>query len=203
MKWLFSQDCKVRLVPSSRDIRGWIARILGTILGWELELQHIATLLFLFLLSVPMLLDTRVKIQSSLHFKISWILADLHIGQIKGTIGPWPWTSTGLRSTDTASARLRVGHAELNAYLNRFGQRDSPMCPGCRVPETIRHYILECRNYEDSRRTLVTNLRREGVVEITLKTILGGGNYNRDTQDRISTALKRYLLETRRMYGTM
>ena len=77
------------------------------------------------------------------------------------------------------------------------------MCPGCRVPETIRHYILECRNYEDSRRTLVTNLRREGVVEITLKTILGGGNYNRDTQDRISTALKRYLLETRRMYGTM
>ena len=59
------------------------------------------------------------------------------------------------------------------------------------MPETIKHYILECRNYEDSRRTLVTNLRREGVVEITVKVLLGGGNYNRDTQDRISTALKR------------
>ena len=129
------------------------------------------------------------------------IKEDLHIGDIKPTLGLWTWITTGSRAVDTATARLRIGHSELNANQHRFGQTDSPLCSTCQVPETSKHYLLECRRYAASRRKLTTSLHKEGIKEITVKTLLGGGDYDRAQLNTVSLNLGRFLIESGRMTG--
>lgn len=51
--------------------------------------------------------------------------------------------------------QLRTGHCPLNAYLHRIQKADSPICAYCgNAPETVHHYLLECRAHDDSRRSM-------------------------------------------------
>ena len=76
---------------------------------------------------------------------------ELHIREIKIEIGKWPWSHLpNYRKLETALARLRIGHTELNANRNRFGYFLSPLC-SCGAPDTKLHVLLECSNYDRQR----------------------------------------------------
>lgn len=48
--------------------------------------------------------------------------------------------------------QARTGKIALNSYLWKIGRSDTPLCRhGCGVPETPRHVIIDCPNYEDLR----------------------------------------------------
>ena len=123
----------------------------------------------------------------------------LHIAGIKPNVGPWPWTAAKHRASDTASSRLRIGHSELNEPLNRFGLTEFPLCDRCQTPENTEHYLIHCRKYVWSRRKMTTNLIKEGIREISVKVLLGGGNYNEKQQRAITTELGKFLRDSGRM----
>ena len=58
------------------------------------------------------------------------------------------------RNTVATLARLRTGHCGLNHYLHRFKIKDSPYCDCGNGKETVEHYLLECRKYNEQRKTL-------------------------------------------------
>ena len=126
---------------------------------------------------------------------------ELHIATFKPEIGHWPWAYHKCRPIETAIARLRIGHIELNDFLHRKDQAPSPLCTHCNVPETIEHYLLHCRRYTRSRRKLATTLRREGVATINLQNLLGGGDYTSHQHTQITAALGIFLRESGRLYG--
>ena len=125
----------------------------------------------------------------------------LHIAEIKPKVGLWPWTSTKHRASDTAAARLRIGHSELNEPQHRFRMSDTPLCDRCQTPETTEHYLIYCRKYIWSRRKMTTNLTKEGINNITVQTLLGGGEYSMEQQRVITLELGKFLRDSGRMTG--
>ena len=121
---------------------------------------------------------------------------ELHIGPIKTTIGKWPWARSESRKVEVAMTRLRIGHVGLNNHLKRFNIVDSELCSTCRVPETVPHFLTECRKYIWSRRKLLTKLARINVHQPDYTTLLGGGPYPEETQLKISRLVAGYLTET-------
>ena len=126
---------------------------------------------------------------------------NLLMGDIKSTIGYWPWTTHKNRAAETALARLRISHVELNSYMHRFNQADSPLCQTCKIPETVDHYLLACRRYSKHRRKLINTLQGKGITTISRKILLGGADYNETMQNSITEAVVTFLKETGRLNG--
>ena len=120
----------------------------------------------------------------------------LHIAGIKSSFVRWPWASSQNRKTETAMARLRIGHTKLNANLHRFHQADNPNCQTCQVEETPKHVLEACRTYEYERLILHQTLYRLGVRRPNMKTLLGGGTYDVATQEKIRTAVEVFLMSS-------
>ena len=74
------------------------------------------------------------------------------------------------RQTVTTIARLRTGHCGLNHYLHRFGLRTSPYCECRQGKETVEHYLLECRKYNEQRQKLWKNA---GAGRMRVEKLLG------------------------------
>ena len=98
---------------------------------------------------------------------------ETHIGSVKPTLGHWSWSHFKCRAIETAVARLRIGHVELNAHMHRIGQKDSPLCPQCGIPESVSHYLLYCRRFSQSRSKLTSSLQKLGINTINKKILLG------------------------------
>ena len=98
-------------------------------------------------------------------------------------------------------ARMRISHVELNQYLHRFGKLDSPLCHTCNTEEDVEHYVIRCRRYTQERNKLFEKLRKEGVQNINLKTLLGGSTVTPSKQKTIQEAVGTYLKESRRLNG--
>ena len=93
---------------------------------------------------------------------------------------------------------MRIGHIGLKEYLNRFGMSESPMCRRCNVPESVSHYLLICTEHQVARRKAVNALRSKGILHITLKIMLGGGDFDKDLQNYIKKVLARFIIESGR-----
>jgi ribonuclease HI len=148
-------------------------------------------------------LDMKGIIKSILDntWKTSWdeqsnlVNIGAHIRKIRTAIGYWPWTSIpSNRRLETIMARLRIGHTGLNAYLYRFGLHWSPLCD-CGLRETVEHYLLDCPLTDNHRRELVTSLATIN-VQLNIKNILGGGNFNLRTQKKIVIHMGKYFTDT-------
>lgn len=48
-------------------------------------------------------------------------------------------------------AQLRTGKCRLNSYLYRINAVESNLCDLCRVPETVRHFLVECARWTAER----------------------------------------------------
>ena len=54
-------------------------------------------------------------------------------------------------------SRMRIGHTFLNITLFIFGKHQSGLC-SCQEPETAKHALISCRNYDRQRRELLREL---------------------------------------------
>ena len=90
---------------------------------------------------------------------------------------------------------------KLNKYLHRFGKLDSPLCHTCNEAEDVEHYLMRCRSYTQQRNKLFEKLRKEGVQNINLKTLLGGSAVTPSKQKTIQEAVGVYLKESGRLNG--
>lgn len=69
--------------------------------------------------------------------------------------------------------QMRTGHVGLNAYLARFGAVDSSLCPTCREPETVNHFLLTCRRFARQRNVLRRALLDDDRQPLTKRSLLG------------------------------
>ena len=87
--------------------------------------------------------------------------------------------------------RLRTGHCRLNSYLNRHNIIEDPTCECGRGVETVKHFLLLCKKYEEPRNELRKkvgrrNMRTENLlgdpklVKETLEFVEKTGRFNFD-----------------------
>ena len=108
------------------------------------------------------------------------------------------WSAGFPRRTLSALRRLRMGHAGVAAHLHRFNMSDSPLCATCLVPETVKHYLLDCAQYTALRRHTETALASCN-VDFTLPNLLGCGGHSERHERAIMRALITYVSGTRRV----
>ena len=124
----------------------------------------------------------------------------LFLFNIKNEATPWPWTNFPKRTTETALARLRSGHAGVAQHLFRFQLVQSPLCT-CGELETISHYVLLCPVYNIQRNNLKRNLLNEGIKDpLSLKLLLGGSTHGVKKQMDITNMMSIFIEETKKMY---
>ncbi|KIJ27984.1 hypothetical protein M422DRAFT_270750 [Sphaerobolus stellatus SS14] len=62
---------------------------------------------------------------------------------------------------------------DINSYLHKIKAVDSPKCPHCQVEETVAHYLLQCRHY-NQQHILHLSLNR---TPLNLHTLLGNPKF--------------------------
>lgn len=67
------------------------------------------------------------------------------------------------------------------------------------MEDTIEHFLLACTRYCRERLLLAAALRVVGVPSLSVKVLLGGGNYVARIQRRIIKATAAYLTSTGRL----
>jgi hypothetical protein len=75
----------------------------------------------------------------------------------------------------------------------------SPLCAACSVEENIEHYLLECSQYTIARQQLKRTLLSIGIQTLTIRILLGGGDYPKWRQHHIMKAVGTYLTSTKRL----
>ena len=48
-----------------------------------------------------------------------------------------------------------MGHVGLDDYLYRFNMKEFNLCEECKAPETVDHFILYCKKYNDERANMI------------------------------------------------
>jgi hypothetical protein len=72
--------------------------------------------------------------------------------------------------------QLRTGHSRLRGFLAKLGFEDSPACECGERVETVRHFLLHCRRYQDLRSEMIEEAQdRYG----DMSYMLGGRSRNR------------------------
>ena len=141
---------------------------------------------------ISRMIEDKIKVICQIQYEAA-VEQNLHIGTVKSKLEHWPWTSSKNRRTETAMARLRIGHSRLKQSLFRFNLADDPNCEVCRVPETPAHILEICQNFSAERATMQLDLRKVGVLSSNTKTLLGGGKCDVNTQEVIRTAVEVFL----------
>ena len=101
------------------------------------------------------------------------------------------------RVLETAICRLRLGHVGLNKHLHRVKASPTDLC-NCGQIESVEHFIMFCPLWKSEREKLfksITSLK----VQITLQNILGGGNFDTNTQVGVMHYLGEYLCNTKKI----
>ena len=75
------------------------------------------------------------------------------------------------RKREVIKTRLRLGKCNLNSYLKIMNRHRDGNCDTCNTPETIEHFILECRNNTELVKTIKTSCD-EQKVQLNLTNVL-------------------------------
>lgn len=108
------------------------------------------------------------------------------------------WIQHKSRRLESAITRLRIGHAGVNAHLNRFEMSDSPLCQRCSLPETIEHFLMTCPTYQQQRSSLRETFQNSN-REFSLRNVLCFGEFPRGELLQQLDALAIFLRNTGRM----
>ncbi|MCG7878799.1 MAG: reverse transcriptase domain-containing protein [Candidatus Thiodiazotropha endolucinida] len=74
--------------------------------------------------------------------------------------------------TQRIISELRTGYCRLNEYKHKTGLKETPNC-NCGDPESVQHFIEECKTYDDIRERLRTRLFYScGISDFTMKLFL-------------------------------
>jgi hypothetical protein len=84
------------------------------------------------------------------------------------------------RSQASLMVQIRCGHLPLNSYLHKIGRSATDLCQACldgednlRCRETVRHFLFECRSFEEEREEMIRKItrRRFNLHDIMADTI--------------------------------
>jgi ribonuclease HI len=75
------------------------------------------------------------------------------------------------RHMETTIYRLRTGHCNLNSHLHKIGLHDSGLCDFCEEPETVKHYILDCLEFQQYQEKII-HFALQNKIKITIDYIL-------------------------------
>ncbi|KAL2088359.1 hypothetical protein ACEWY4_015258 [Coilia grayii] len=81
---------------------------------------------------------------------------------------------SGKRKEGVILTRLKIGHTCLNGTLFIMGKHQDGLC-SCQQVETVHHVLLSCRQYDSHRQILIRNLKRCGMTEVSLKSVMNVG----------------------------
>ena len=70
--------------------------------------------------------------------------------EIKPTIGEHQSVGRNIRKEEVVLARLRLGHTRITHSYLLLGE-EQPECVGCYAPFTVRHFLLESRDFAQVR----------------------------------------------------
>ena len=121
-----------------------------------------------------------------------------HLKLIKNNVQSWSWACHRNRAAETVLAKLRIGHANYNGHLYRFNLVPSPNCI-CGTIETIEHILFSCPIYNRDRGELASKLSRANVA-LSLRNLLGGGEFDEGTQKMIADNVSYYLMKIGKLY---
>jgi hypothetical protein len=117
--------------------------------------------------------------------------------KIRDKVGYWPWASFKERIMETAFAKFRLGHIGVRKHLYRFNLTNTALC-SCGRDESIEHFFLQYPLYANSCTIMQTKLHSIG-VPVTMKCMLGGGEYPPKIQSEITQYVSRFLASTGRL----
>jgi ribonuclease HI len=118
-----------------------------------------------------------------------------HLRTIRTIVGHWTCSCIPSdRRMETSIARLRIGHSGLRAHAFRMGFVWSPLCD-CGVPETVQHFLVDCAIHAQHRQHICECMRNLN-SPVTVKNILGGGDFDQTTQKHIIGLVGKYILDT-------
>ncbi len=60
---------------------------------------------------------------------------------------PSPLLNYGERISQMSHTRIRLNFSNLNSHLHNYNLVGSPNCEHCNIPETTKHYLLDCNRY--------------------------------------------------------
>jgi len=114
----------------------------------------------------------------------------------------------GNRRIAAMHTRLRHNIHSLNEHLAKIGKVPSPICECQEATESITHYLLHCRHYEEQRKHMMDDLTEKRIElpdseEETIKVFLMCATAPAYTKQNVSrsilSAFNLYLLTTNRM----
>ena len=116
-------------------------------------------------------------------------------GLIKPIIGNWYWTRHDNRFLDITMSRLRLERIGLNKYLYKIKFSLTNICSQCNsgAIESVEHFLMFCDKYLPQRYKLFTSLRKIGLKQMTIPSILGGADLNNDDKIKITLELCSFL----------
>ena len=96
--------------------------------------------------------------------------------------------------------QLRLDWDFLNATGFRYKKIRSNECPVCKEKEDRRHFLLHCKRYTVFRNIMFQKIKAVigQQVPITLKLLLGGGNFSLSKKDQIQDIVMDFILITKR-----
>jgi len=100
--------------------------------------------------------------------------------------GPTLYNNITNRNTAALLAQLRTEHCGLNKYLHRSSDTPTPYCQCGYGKETVEHYLMECKRYNEERREMQKEIRRNlGRGCIWRAQLLGGPKIIKFTMDYV------------------
>lgn len=103
------------------------------------------------------------------------------------------------RRWESVIHRLRMGHVGVLQYFHRFSMTDDPNCPECGQIETVKHYLLTCKLYEDQRVVMFRDLAAIDIDLPTVKDLLGGNEDLIRKRTEIFKILIKFISQTDRL----
>ena len=121
-----------------------------------------------------------------------------HLQTIRSKIGFWPWSCHKVRTIETVFTKLRIGHVNTNTHLFRFQLTTSLVCR-CGQSEDINHIFISCAMYAYDRTVFYDELNKLG-VPFKVKNLLGGGDFDISTQNKIIELTAKFLLDIKKLH---
>ena len=121
----------------------------------------------------------------------------------KRTIKPPKYFFDGERQSNILLCQLRNNKSQLNFDLKNDKLKDSPNCIHCQAPETKKHFLLECPQYQIQRNDLMNWLISKphiyAYISITDNDLLCGNQAISDQNNaELLAAVSRYIKNTNR-----
>ena len=117
----------------------------------------------------------------------------------------------GFKFPNSLHTQLRLKRSNLNSHLFSIGLSTSPSCI-CGQPETVKHFLLDCKLYEQARGQLFAKL--EGLLEMRVSKytkanlceilLFGEKPHLQDKYQHnklIFYSVQRYICQTKRLYS--